>query len=324
MGRATVVAIALSLAVASSVIPAQAQYFGRNKVEYNDLAFQILRTATLRHLLLARRAAGGASRRAYGRAMVRAALERPRSRLRRSAAARALQQPPRLRAYERHRRHPRRRHWRCHRIAATSHRDAVRGRSGRDRSHHRPRARRTRSSTTSPGAIGTNARMPLWMAEGMAEYLSQGPADPHTASWVRDAVQHRRLPSLEELGTRGVSPYRIGQAFWSYIGGRFGERTIATVLKTQKPRNNIERVSTALGMDADALSKDWVDTVTDTFEVPESGTAHDHTPTDHHPARRSAEHRTSAQPRRTTRRSSSRSATACRWICSSRMCRRVP
>ena len=35
-----------------------------------------------------------------------------------------------------------------------------------------------------PGA----QRLPLWFIEGMAEYLSLGPVDPHTAMWVRDAV----------------------------------------------------------------------------------------------------------------------------------------
>ena len=30
--------------------------------------------------------------------------------------------------------------------------------------------------------------LPLWMIEGMAEYLSIGSVDPHTAMWMRDAV----------------------------------------------------------------------------------------------------------------------------------------
>ncbi|HSK09136.1 MAG TPA: hypothetical protein VK911_06145, partial [Vicinamibacterales bacterium] len=29
-------------------------------------------------------------------------------------------------------------------------------------------------------------RLPLWFIEGMAEYLSIGPVDPHTAMWMRD------------------------------------------------------------------------------------------------------------------------------------------
>src|SRR6516225_9644984 len=40
-----------------------------------------------------------------------------------------------------------------------------------------------------PGRSGAN-RLPLWFIEGMAEYLSIGPIDPNTAMWLRDASQH--------------------------------------------------------------------------------------------------------------------------------------
>ncbi|NOT25103.1 MAG: hypothetical protein HOP16_03270 [Acidobacteria bacterium] len=33
-------------------------------------------------------------------------------------------------------------------------------------------------------------RLPLWFVEGMAEYLSIGPVDPHTAMWLRDAARY--------------------------------------------------------------------------------------------------------------------------------------
>src|SRR5690606_18926033 len=38
------------------------------------------------------------------------------------------------------------------------------------------------------------AQLPLWMIEGLAEYLSQGRVDPATALWMRDAVLHGLLP----------------------------------------------------------------------------------------------------------------------------------
>jgi len=46
--------------------------------------------------------------------------------------------------------------------------------------------------TTPIGApAGENGaeRLPLWFIEGMAEYLSLGPADPNTAMWMRDAAR---------------------------------------------------------------------------------------------------------------------------------------
>src|SRR3989441_11563291 len=36
---------------------------------------------------------------------------------------------------------------------------------------------------------------PLWFMEGMAEYLSIGPIDPHTAMWLRDASLEGHLPT---------------------------------------------------------------------------------------------------------------------------------
>jgi hypothetical protein len=41
------------------------------------------------------------------------------------------------------------------------------------------------TSTSAPGVL----TMPLWFVEGMAEYLSVGPVDAHTAMWMRDAAR---------------------------------------------------------------------------------------------------------------------------------------
>ncbi|HEX6053704.1 MAG TPA: basic secretory protein-like protein, partial [Gemmatimonadaceae bacterium] len=40
-------------------------------------------------------------------------------------------------------------------------------------------------------------RLPLWLVEGMAEYLSLGPQDAHTAMWLRDAVLRDDLPTIK-------------------------------------------------------------------------------------------------------------------------------
>ena len=39
-------------------------------------------------------------------------------------------------------------------------------------------------------------QLPLWFIEGMAEYLSLGPVDPHTAMWIRDAAREEKLPTI--------------------------------------------------------------------------------------------------------------------------------
>src|SRR5213079_1646841 len=63
-----------------------------------------------------------------------------------------------------------------------------------------------------PGAV----RLPLWFIEGMAEYLSLGPVDPHTAMWMRDAAKREKLPKISQLNSSKYFPYRYGQAFWAY------------------------------------------------------------------------------------------------------------
>jgi Tol biopolymer transport system component len=100
--------------------------------------------------------------------------------------------------------------------------------------------------------------MPLWIVEGMAEYFSKGRIDPLTAMWVRDATLHDRLPDLKKL-TRDPRyfPYRYGQALLAYIGGRFGDDAVIRYFLAagvSSPENAFER---ALGIPATQIFKDW-------------------------------------------------------------------
>jgi Tol biopolymer transport system component len=75
-------------------------------------------------------------------------------------------------------------------------------------------------------------QVPGFFVEGMAEYLSVGPVDPHTAMWMRDAALTGRIPTLDQLTyDPSFFPYRWGQAFWAYVGGRWGDVTIGQILK---------------------------------------------------------------------------------------------
>ena len=69
--------------------------------------------------------------------------------------------------------------------------------------------------------------MPLWLVEGMAEYFSKGRVDPLTSMWIRDATVYDRLPNLRTL-TRDPRyfPYRYGEALMAYIGARFGDESV--------------------------------------------------------------------------------------------------
>jgi WD40 repeat protein len=119
------------------------------------------------------------------------------------------------------------------------------------------------SSTNYPGAL----RMPLWFIEGMAEYLSVGPVDPHTSMWLRDASRKEKLPSVRDLSNPRYFPYRYGQALWAYIAGRYGERVFGEALRRIGPRtNDAETVlKEVLGIDDKALSKDWHAAIRDAY-----------------------------------------------------------
>ncbi len=73
--------------------------------------------------------------------------------------------------------------------------------------------------------------LPLWFIEGMAEYLSLGPVDAHTAMWLRDAARKEKLPHDQRSRQPEYFPYRWGQALWAFIGGRWGDERIAQIYR---------------------------------------------------------------------------------------------
>lgn len=104
----------------------------------------------------------------------------------------------------------------------------------------------------------TATRLPLWFIEGMAEYLSIGSVDAHTAMWMRDAVRRDDLPTVAKLGSSKYFPYRYGHAFWAYVAGRFGDAVIPRLLQTALITGSVERaIKLELGLSAKQLGEDW-------------------------------------------------------------------
>jgi len=101
-------------------------------------------------------------------------------------------------------------------------------------------------------------RLPLWLVEGMAEYLSLGGEDAHTAMWLRDAVLRNDLPTIKQL-TNGNKyfPYRYGEALWAYIGGTWGDETVPRLYRASLSVGFDEAISSVLGMSSDSLSTRW-------------------------------------------------------------------
>lgn len=101
-------------------------------------------------------------------------------------------------------------------------------------------------------------RIPLWMVEGLAEYLSIGNVDPHTAMWMRDAVRENDFPTLEDL-TRGMKyfPYRYGQAFWAFISGIFGDTVVYPLFLNTAKFGYEDAIQRVTGLNEEAFSNVW-------------------------------------------------------------------
>src|SRR3954468_9308797 len=100
--------------------------------------------------------------------------------------------------------------------------------------------------------------LPLWLIEGMAEYFSLGREDALTAMWMRDAVMRDKFPTIKQLTTDPrFFPYRYGQAVWAYVGGRWGDREIVNVYRTALRLGWDNALVRVLGESQDSLSKDW-------------------------------------------------------------------
>src|SRR5687768_12342604 len=108
--------------------------------------------------------------------------------------------------------------------------------------------------------------LPLWFIEGMAEYLSIGPIDANTAMWVREASARNAMPTIDKLDDPDFFPYRYGHAFWAYVAGRWGDRAVGDLLRATGPDGNIEgAIAGVLGLDEDTLSREWHDATRRSF-----------------------------------------------------------
>jgi len=99
--------------------------------------------------------------------------------------------------------------------------------------------------------------LPLFMVEGLAEYMSIGPKDSQTAMWMRDAVKQGNVPSIKDLSNPNYFPYRWGQTFWSFLSGRFGDRVIRPFFQATGAYGFDNAVALVLGTTTDSLSADW-------------------------------------------------------------------
>lgn len=100
--------------------------------------------------------------------------------------------------------------------------------------------------------------LPLWLVEGMAEYLSIGREDPNTAMWMRDAIVTGDFPTIRDLSRSSkYFPYRYGQAFWAFVIGMYGEEIVRPLFVNTALGGLEFAADTILGFDTKTLSEMW-------------------------------------------------------------------
>jgi hypothetical protein len=122
------------------------------------------------------------------------------------------------------------------------------------------------ASSPGGGGLAGMGRLPLWLVEGMAEYLSLGRHDPHTAMWLRDAALRGELPTIDQL-TRDPRffPYRYGQALWAYIGGKWGDRAVTELYRFATRAGWDAALQRVLAVNSASLSQQWITSIRSTY-----------------------------------------------------------
>jgi Tol biopolymer transport system component len=111
---------------------------------------------------------------------------------------------------------------------------------------------------TQTGGLQNLGALPLWVIEGMAEYFSVGREDSHTAMWLRDAALRNDLPTINQL-TRDTRyfPYRYGQGLWAFVGGRYGDEAIGRLYRVALREGFEAAFRRVLDKSTDSVSKEW-------------------------------------------------------------------
>jgi len=117
------------------------------------------------------------------------------------------------------------------------------------------------------GGFPAASYLPLWFIEGMAEYVSVGPVYPLTAMWMHDAARRDELPTFRQLGSPQYNPYRYGHALWAYIGGRWGDPVIPELLKAAAVTGSpAQAIANVLEISPADLIADWQEATNQAYE----------------------------------------------------------
>ncbi|NIM19074.1 MAG: hypothetical protein GTO51_01670 [Candidatus Latescibacteria bacterium] len=97
--------------------------------------------------------------------------------------------------------------------------------------------------------------MPLWIAEGIAEYLAVG-WDADSDMFIRDAVIYDYIAPLDAVG--GFYVYKEGQSVFNYIDETYGKEKVLEILDVlSTTRSGSAALEATLGLDTRELGERW-------------------------------------------------------------------
>ena len=108
------------------------------------------------------------------------------------------------------------------------------------------------------GRFAQFVRLPLFVIEGMAEYYSVGREDALTSMWMRDACLRDDFPTIGELQRTGsYNEYQYGQPFWAFVAGTYGDQAGVQLFRSALEMPLDSAIVAVTGLPQEALSERW-------------------------------------------------------------------
>ncbi len=98
-------------------------------------------------------------------------------------------------------------------------------------------------------------QVPLWLAEGLAEYASIG-WDSESDMYIRDATINGYIPPIAQM--YGFMNYKGGQSLLNYLAEKYGKPKIGEILSKVRSHRNVEEgLKKSIGIGLEELTKQW-------------------------------------------------------------------
>jgi len=98
--------------------------------------------------------------------------------------------------------------------------------------------------------------IPLWLNEGLCEYLSHGGMNAETDMFMRDLAIEEKIPELNRIS--GYLAYRAGQTFYWYIAEKYGKEKVGEFVNKLKILKNVDRAfESSFKMNVEDFSERW-------------------------------------------------------------------